>query len=363
VTLVSTVAAERGAARDALDRFDRAHARLEHPAIARAIGSYELEGRGFVELDFPAVGDCIELEMRFMETGVQVPYENGDGFIRSIRVALQAAHAIPNDDGLPHCLGRLSPANLLFDEKGRSCLVGFGHNVAVEAPDGRPLHDVPHVEAPELSIGGEASPGGDYAALLLFARMLTRHTDKRGAMGALLRAVTTNPKDAVVEILRHIETRFVGATPLERGSIDEGIEAADRLRAAFGIVPDLAGFERLAARAFEGAIARNAYVGEATLCADGRFFSVGDGSQIPLRGAMRRMVVALVEHHALGRVDPIRAVELAEVGWPGDRATYEAMMNRVYVTLTRLRARLPDGVLERFDDGYRLSPGLCIRLG
>ncbi len=50
-----------------------------------------------------------------------------------------------------------------------------------------------------------------------------------------------------------------------------------------------------------------------------------------------------------------------ELGWPDERVEHEAGLNRVYVTMNRLRRQLPDGALQRFDDGYRLAPEVTVR--
>ena len=46
---------------------------------------------------------------------------------------------------------------------------------------------------------------------------------------------------------------------------------------------------------------------------------------------------------------------------PGERPLAEAGANRVYVALTRLRTMGLRDVIERFEDGYRLSPRAVLR--
>ncbi|MBX3249837.1 MAG: hypothetical protein KF901_21850 [Myxococcales bacterium] len=361
LVLVTSERAEP-AADAALERLAKAHARIDHPGIPRCVEQHRFDGRRVVVLDCPAIADAHTLEERLSATRTLVPYACGDGFVRGIRLAMQGAHATPDDEGAPHCLGRLSPANVLLDAEGRSHLVGFGHNVVVDGPDGRPMTSLPYTEAPERSIDAPPSPNADYVAVLLLSRMLSRHTDKRGALGVILRAVTSRPNDTLVEVLRFIETKFIGAPPGVRGSIEEGIAAADRIRDLLGVEPDPDGFARLAARLLAdrpvqitSAVEDIFYVGP-----ESAFVRFRGDDPIELRGPMRRLVLALADQHSLGGGTLLRSVELAEIGWPNESASYEAMMNRVYVTLTRLRKRLPDGVLQRFDDGYRLSPEIVV---
>jgi hypothetical protein len=94
------------------------------------------------------------------------------------------------------------------------------------------------------------------------------------------------------------------------------------------------------------------------LSRDGRWLEDAHGDRVTLgrRGALRRMLLALVAR----RVDePGRATsvaELVEAGWPGDRARFDSAQARVYTSVQRLRALGLAGVLVTRDDGYLLDP-------
>jgi hypothetical protein len=362
VTLIASDGRETEDGARALSRLAEAHAAIDAPAIPRHLATHVVDGRTVVALDCPAIGDAVTLETHLTRTGTLVPYPCGDGFLRGLRITMQGAHRALDAEGRPRCLGRLSPANVLFDVEGRSHLFGFGHNVAVEDPGGRPLPSVSYTEAPELAIGGQPSPEADYVAVLMMTRLLSRHTDKRGAMGVVIRAVTRRPGDALAEVLRQIERRFIGAMPGQRGSIEEGVAAADRIRDLLGVVPDADGFARIAARVLADGLAELPRVDEDVFLVgpDATFVRFRDEAPVELRGPMRRIVLALSDKHAVGGGTLLRAVDLADIAWPDEQASHEAMMNRVYVTLARLRKRLPEGVVERFDEGYRIAPEVVV---
>ena len=54
--------------------------------------------------------------------------------------------------------------------------------------------------------------------------------------------------------------------------------------------------------------------------------------------------------------------DLVAAGWPGEEPIYEAALNRVYVTVDRLRSLGLRDVVERVDDGYRIIPGERLEL-
>lgn len=80
------------------------------------------------------------------------------------------------------------------------------------------------------------------------------------------------------------------------------------------------------------------------------------------KGAMRRIFVALVEHHAERRSTALTWQQLAEAGWPGEKMKTEAAIKRVYTAIWALRKM---GLGERLvtrDDGYFLSEELKLRV-
>lgn len=339
------------------DQMERAHAHIDHELVPRVSARVCLEGRPVLELDCDAVADGVHVTSLLGRTGTKIPYSAGDAFIVGIRCALQAAHrAKPT----PVYLRRLSPANVLFDASGRWRLVGFGANLLIEDAAGIPDGDLPYFQAPELAIGGAPSPSGDYLALMLFMRSVVCHIDSAGVLGAVLEASFEARHTLLAEALRWIEQRVVGALPSQRTSVEEAVAQAARVRALLGVTLDPRGFERLVARLLANPREEHHDERCVHVAVDASWIAVGREPPQALRGAARRIVMALVEHHLLAAERPLRSVDLIQLGWPDERPEYEAGLNRVYVTMNRLRRQLPEGVLQRFDDGYRLAPELAV---
>lgn len=89
----------------------------------------------------------------------------------------------------------------------------------------------------------------------------------------------------------------------------------------------------------------------------GRWFEV-DGERIDLarRGALRRILIALVENHAAPADHGIKQADLLAAGWPGERILAEAASTRVRVAISSLRDLGLRALLLTRDDGYVLDP-------
>lgn len=359
--LAEPVAAER-----ALKELARAHELVSHPMVPRTCEQGDIGGRWFVELDCPAVTDAIEV-IRFLPTAPsKIPYPAADAFIYRLREAAQAAHAVAHPGtGRPYCLGRVSPANVLFDAQGRWYLFGFGHNVAVMRESGRVDATVPFFNAPEISAGADPSPTADYVALLLFARSVAQYIDLTGVIGNVVRGLVSAGSKELAELVHWVESRVIGEIPSRRASVSEAVSVADRIRRIAGITIDPEGFARYSAALLSDnglpPGETEATGGVLYLGPEATWVLLPDGTRHKLGAAHRRLLLAFVEHHALNPTTPLRAWELFEAGWPGEQASYEAALNRVYVTLSRLRERGLRDAIERFDDGWRLAPGMSVR--
>lgn len=349
----------------ALERLADAHARVKHRCVPRTVGIFTVSDRPLVELDSPAVCDGLELFRRLSQGRIPIPYEAADGYIMTLREALQAAHALsdPNRSG-PLCFGRLSGANVLFGRDGRCYLVGFGHNVAVEDELGVADTLLPFFQAAELGFGGAPSPSGDYVALLSYMRSGIHMVDKGDALIRVVRGIATNADEALLELLVWVEQRVMTAAPTKRASIEDSVAIANRIRRVLGTKPDREAFERLVARVIGDPKldAQNPTPTSTTLTIgpEAEWIRYGTSPPVKLRTAMRRVLLELVERRLLGSTEPVRTIDLSEAGWPGETPDYEAACNRVYVTVTRLRKVVPEDVIQRFDDGYRLAPGVTV---
>jgi len=344
-------------ARDRLDAIERAHATIDHPLVPKVGARRTVADRPVLELACDGVADGLEVMRRLGRSRTRLPYPAADAFIVSLRKAMQAAHAVDLR------LGRMSGANVLFAESGRWYLVGFGANFPTEDEHGTPDGALPFFQAPEVAMGAPPSPIGDYVALVMFMRSQLGHIDPGGPLGRVLQATLQSKEPVLTETIRWIEQRLFGELPARRATIAEAVAMADRIRGLLGVTLDPDGFQKVIARLMTidpDTLADPPQRDALTLGPDGEWIGMGETDRRPLRGASRRIALALFEHHMLGASSALRSVDLVELGWPDETPEYESGLNRVYVTMNRLKKLFPDGAIQRFDDGYRLSPDLTV---
>lgn len=103
-----------------------------------------------------------------------------------------------------------------------------------------------------------------------------------------------------------------------------------------------------------------AWGGALVVSPDGRWCRLPDGREVSFRRgkSQRLMLLRLVEERlvAPGRALPLGA--LFTSGWPGERASEEALANRVYVGVSRLRKLGFAGLILSRDDGFLLDPAV-----
>lgn len=370
VVVVPGPSAERGRVAAALAEVERVHALVSHPLIPRVTARGEADETPFLELACDATLDGVECVRLLADSDRRIPYAASDGFIASLRVALQAAHAVTDPTtGAPICLGRLSPANLLFSPTGRWYLVGLGRNFPIEKDSGAMDGWAPFFQAPELVTGASPTPVGDYTALLLFMRSLLPFVEITGTLARFLRG-EVGPEDfELLGLLQWFDRRILGEAPPLRPSIEEAVAVSDRIRALLGVTPDAELFVAHVASVIEPREeAPSVVVGPRdprpptlVVGADVAWFSVAGGERQRLGGALRRVLSALVDRHISQPTASLSIWDILEAGWPGERPVVEAGANRVYVAIARLRTRGLRDVIDRFEDGYRLSPGTVIR--
>jgi hypothetical protein len=358
--------ADPGAAAEALAELARVHALVEHPLVALPSASGEEEGRPFVEFDVPAIADATEL-IRLLPTAPRkIPYPAADAFIYCLRQALDAAHAATDPrTGRPSCLGRFSGGNVLVDAEGRWYLVGLGHNVACLDEHGVVDGTVASFHPPEISAGGAPSPGGDYVALITFMRSVLQYVALPRLIVDLLRGLVTASGGELAELFRWFERRVVAELPGERASVAEAVDVSERIRRILRTRPDPDAFAAYAAELLRDnglpPSPRALATGTALLVATDESWVESGGERQKVGGAQRRMLAALLAAHEASPTRSLRVWELFEAGWPGERASYEASLNRVYVGLNRLRAKGLREVIERYDDGWRVAPAVRVR--
>ncbi len=94
---------------------------------------------------------------------------------------------------------------------------------------------------------------------------------------------------------------------------------------------------------------------------DGRAIRLGDRViDLGRRGAIRRVVVALVQHRLDAPGRGLSVGEVLEAGWPNERMRPESATARVYMAIRTLRTLGLEGFLITHDDGYLLDPRLAV---
>jgi len=364
LVVMASPRADRAAASAALARFADAHARIDHPSVPRTRRAGVVEGVELVELACDAVADGEELLRIAADSGTRFPYAVADAFTTAVREALQGGHRV----GL--CLGRIAYANILFSADGRLHLVGFGHNVVAQKEAGGIVGTITVFSAPELDSGGELSPTGDYVALLHMSRTLAARVDMADALTRVLSGRPSGVDAELVELMRWYDTAFLGSLPHQRRTIDEGIAVSARIREILGAPLDHAQREAFMAEllAREGQIPGEPDTGRRgglVIGPEALWFLAPDGirRQLGSRRALRRILLALVDKRLSAPGAPLAVWDVVAAGWPGEDPIHEAALNRVYVTMTRLRGLGLGEAIERFDDGYRLSPRLPVAHG
>lgn len=96
---------------------------------------------------------------------------------------------------------------------------------------------------------------------------------------------------------------------------------------------------------------------------DARWFRSGEGTPVDLgrRGALRLILVALVERRLTCAGDASTWEVLLAAGWPGERVLAEAGATRVRVAVSTLRRLGLAGILLTREDGYLLDPRASVR--
>lgn len=353
--------ADAGAARVALERAFHAHSTIRHPVIAPAVELGE-DGEHLV-FDCPARIDLAGLLMIARGPEPRVRHGAADGFVCALRDALftAAEHDDPRDGG-PSCIGTMGHANVLFARDGRFWLVGLGHNVALADEHGRIGGRSTAFRAPEVLVGARPTKSSDFVTLIAFTRSLVPFMRLERPILRILAGNTLADDLELIAKLVWFERRVITAFPHERASIEEAIATSNRIRQLLGAWPD--------ADAFRAAIAeilaedpRLAARATWRVASDGAFVErAGARTEVPGRGPLRRLVVALcaarVERPGAG----LDVAELFAAGWPGERASARSARNRVHVAVSTLRKLGLAGDLESHSGKYRISPAVSVEL-
>jgi len=95
---------------------------------------------------------------------------------------------------------------------------------------------------------------------------------------------------------------------------------------------------------------------------EARWFQAPGAGRVNLgrRGAVRRVLLRLVEQWSASPGVGLSVDEIVQAGWPKERMHYESGVARAYVTVQRLRSLGLKDVLITRDDGYLLDPDIKV---
>jgi tetratricopeptide (TPR) repeat protein len=95
----------------------------------------------------------------------------------------------------------------------------------------------------------------------------------------------------------------------------------------------------------------------------GRWFEVqGPRAELARRGALRRILAALIEARLTRAGAGLSVAQIFEAGWPGERARADAAATRVYTAVRELRALGLGEMLVREAEGYLLDPQVPLQI-
>jgi hypothetical protein len=349
--------------------IERVHGLLDHPRIPRVSACGVAGQIPYLELACDAVADGVDAHAFLAGSPRKLSLAHADGFFTELRLAVRAAHAVTDPrTKRPICLGRLSTASLLFSRTGQFYLIGHGESASPDAASPAPDEAIPTFRAPELESGGAPSPGGDYAALMLFAQSMSPLVDLPPSLSRPFSGSPSAEQLEIAELLRWLAAHVIGAKPAARRSVAEAESVVNRLREMCGVEPDLEGFAARMRVLLDSPVgppldgAAPSGRPEVTLGVETCWVVGPDGARHLLGRAQRRIVDALAALHRRSPGAVLTIPELLEIGWPGERPMAEAGANRVYVALTHLRRMGMRGVIERHEGGYRFVPGAVIKL-
>lgn len=287
----------------------------------------------FVALEGAFLADGLEVVRHLASTDARIPYAAADAFIVGLRGALEASHAtVDPTRGGQRCVGRFSPANVLFRDDGQWLLLGLGHNVAAESERAIADPTVPSFHPPELAAGGAPSPMGDYLALLLFMRSVLPYVAMEGDLARLLSGDIRPGDAALIEALQWTERNVFGELAPLRPTMAEAVRVADGVRALLGVTLDPDGFRRFVRAQL---VARGRGI---SLARDASWVRVGEEDPRAVGRAGRGMLLALADQHLRAPGSTLSLWDLIEAGWPGERIAPEAATNRAHVCETPLDA-------------------------
>jgi hypothetical protein len=354
LVMAPRVAAAEGRAR--LAGFARVHRLVAGGAIP-AVVDENLDGpTPWIALDCNAVADLEHLIDHVRQGGAKPDYERAAAVGKTLMETLARCHRVKDPEtGRPVCMGSIAAGNLLFGADGKMWIVGFGGGSLSGA-----------CIAPEVASGGPPTPSGDVFALVLFVRGQIEFVQLPSLMRRVISGKTIAKDAKMLLLYAWSNMRILGAPASARPNMDVTLDKARSLWRTLRFEPDIATFGAWASGVIAAPPERLADAppreGEPgiRLGRNGEWLETPNGMRHALgaRRPLRRLLLALAEAHRDRAGASLSVAELLQVGWPGEDPLPEAGNNRVYVAISTLRKLGLGDLLQRWDGGYRLDPGV-----
>ncbi len=364
---------DRRLAREALSAVAQAHRAIRSELVPPVYCEGESkDGTAYVAFDFPATVDGTEFARLLGDSRIRLPYPVADTLGTTVREAVQAGHATvkPKSNDV-FCLGGMTNGNLLFAPDGRLAMIGFGHNVAMRDERGFVEAVEAVFSAPEVATGASPTPMSDYVSVLMWVRSYLLYVDILPMVARVIAGTFSPGDDELLTHMRYFETEVINTPAALRPPMPLAIQRSERIRELLDVTLDRPGLVETIRGLLErhgelddlpSASSHARAVGSDMMrvATDGSWIETEPGVRQALGRTQRRITLALCRAHQASPGVGLDVWSLVDAGWPGEKPVYEAAMNRVYVTMSRLRKAGLERAIERFDDGYRLRPSIRI---
>ena len=165
-----------------------------------------------------------------------------------------------------------------------------------------------------------------------------------------LQALAGFDPSTIADGLGELHEVLLGLVALHRGELHEVRRRLDEPRSNMQA--------QLARPVLRSALQRSQRSARVWVSRNGTRVVLPDGTQIDLtrRGVLRRILVQLVTRRLEAPGEPQSVEAVLGAGWPDEQMQYEAGVNRVYVSISRLRSAGLGPLVQQREGGYLLDP-------
>ena len=360
-------------AADVLDAIAHAHSRIVGDGIAALDHRGADGGTEYVALISNAQFDLEHLVRYLSVEGRRFPHAEGMVIADRALVGLYSAHQTVNSNtNQPYALGSLCFANIVMGLDGTLEILGFGSNVLAESSPGTVVPSAGLTQAPEMLVGGTASPASDVCAFYGLWRALAGFADLPESLAAAITG-RLDLRPELTALMVQLDRAAGHPNPHFRIPDISGLaNVIARIRELHGHSPDADGFCLVMAEMGAAILGlmeddeptpnvarRNIRVSDQC-----KTVRMPDGKELDLsrRRAPRLLLARLLEQRDQHPGEALAWGALLEAGWPGERMHPESGRTRVHVAIYTLRKMGLADVVVRHDDGYLISPNVTAEM-